>query len=215
MNELSVLCEKLGADVELVRQGIGSDSRIGPDFLFPGVGYGGSCFPKDIRALIRIAEEQGVEMSIVKAVQQVNITQQKRFAKQILDYFVGQEHTTTLAVWGLAFKAKTDDIRESPAIFCIKEFLAAGLKIKAYDPQVESAAVKTLDSKIYTGKNAYDVLKDADALVIFNDWQEFRNADFELIAKNLKNAVIFDGKNLYNPQSVSKAGIEYHSVGRP
>lgn len=215
MNELSALCEKLGANVELTRQGIGSDSRIGPAFIFPGVGYGGSCFPKDIRALIHMGEEQEIEMTIAKAVQQANITQQKRFTKRILDYFAGRECKTTLAVWGLAFKAKTDDIRESPAIYCIKEFLNAGLKIRAYDPEAMPAAIKTLDGRIETFLNAYDALDGVNALVIFNDWQEFRNPDFGLVAEKLKNPVIFDGKNLYDPDLVGKAGIEYYSVGMP
>ncbi len=132
-----------------------------------------------------------------------------------MDYFTGRERKTTLAVWGLAFKAKTDDIRESPAIFCITKFIDAGIRIRAYDPQAMPAAVEALDGRIETFLNAYDVLDGADALVIFNDWQEFRNPDLGLIAEKLKNTVIFDGKNLYNPDLVRKAGIEYYSIGRP
>jgi len=214
MNELSGLCEKLGADIELVRQGLGSDSRIGSAFLFPGVGYGGACFPKDIRALVHTGSEHGVEMTIAKAVQQVNINQQERFAERILNYFEGAADRTTLAVWGLAFKARTDDVRESPAIFCIKKFLDCRMKIRAYDPEAVSSAMAALDSKIEILKNGYDALDDADALVIFTDWQEFRNPDFEVIAKKLKKPVIFDGRNLYNPDVIKKTGIEYHSIGR-
>jgi len=214
MNELSVLCEKLGADIELVRQGLGSDSRIGSAFLFPGVGYGGACFPKDIRALVHTGSEHGVEMTIAGAVQQVNVKQQKRFAERIINYFSGSEDRTTLAVWGLAFKAKTDDVRESPAIFCIKKFLDCRMKIRAYDPEASSSAVEVLSDKIETVRNGYDALESADALVIFTDWQEFRNPDFEVIAKKLNKPVIFDGRNLYNPEIVKKAGIEYHSIGR-
>jgi len=214
MNELSALCEKLGADIELVRQGLGSDSRIGSAFLFPGVGYGGACFPKDIRALVHTGSEHGVEMTIARAVQQVNIKQQERFAERILNYFDGVEDRTTLAVWGLAFKARTDDVRESPAIFCIRKFLDRRMKIRAYDPEAASSAMAALDNKIEILQNGYDALDGADALIIFTDWQEFRNPDFEVIAKKLKKPVIFDGRNLYNPDIVKKAGIEYHSIGR-
>jgi UDPglucose 6-dehydrogenase len=214
MNEISVLCEKLGADIEQVRQGIGSDSRIGRAFLFAGVGFGGSCFPKDVRALIHTGSMNGVEMTIAKAVQQVNMNAQNRFAERIKDYFTGRESRTTLAVWGLSFKAKTDDVRESPAIHCIKKFLTWGMKIKAYDPEAVSAASAALGDKIETFKNGYDALENCDALVIFTDWQEFRNPDFEIIAAKLKKPVIFDGRNLYDPEIVKKAGIEYYSVGR-
>ena len=214
MNEISALCEKVGADVEQVRQGIGSDSRIGRAFLFPGVGFGGSCFPKDIRALIHSGSENGVEMTITKSVQQVNINQQERFAKRVKDYFAGRENKTVLAVWGLSFKAKTDDVRESPAIYCIKKFLICGMKVRAYDPEAASAALATLDDKIEIFPNGYDALDNADALVIFTDWQEFRNPDFELIATKLNKPVIFDGRNLYDPNVIKKAGIEYYSIGR-
>jgi len=214
MNEISVLCEKLGADIEHVRRGLGSDSRIGSAFLFPGVGFGGSCFPKDIRALIHTGDANGVEMTIAKSVRQVNLNQQERFAQRITDYFDGRYDQTTLAVWGLAFKAKTNDIRESPAIHCIKKFIGCNIKIRAYDPEAVSAAKTALDGKIETLGNGYDALENADALVIFTDWQEFRNPNFELIATKLKKAVIFDGRNLYDPKVVRAAGFEYYSVGR-
>jgi UDPglucose 6-dehydrogenase len=214
MNELSVLCERLGADIELIRRGLGSDSRIGSAFLFPGVGYGGACFPKDIRALVHTGSEHGIEMTIARTVQQVNIKQQERFAERIINYFAGSENRTTLAVWGLAFKARTDDVRESPAIFCIRKFLDCGIKIKAYDPEAASSAMAVLDGAIQTLPNGFDVLDGADALVIFTDWQEFRNPAFEAIAAKLKKPVIFDGRNLYDPNIVKKAGIEYHSIGR-
>ena len=214
MNEISVLCEKLGADIEQVRRGLGSDSRIGSAFLFPGVGFGGSCFPKDIRALIHTGDANGVEMTIARSIQQVNLNQQERFAKRITDYFAGRYEQTTLAVWGLAFKAKTNDVRESPAIHCIKKFLDCKIKIRAYDPEAASAAKTALDGKIETFENGYDALENADALVIFTDWQEFRNPDFELIATKLKKTVIFDGRNLYDPKVVKTAGFEYYSIGR-
>ncbi|MCJ7693295.1 MAG: UDP-glucose/GDP-mannose dehydrogenase family protein [Sedimentisphaerales bacterium] len=214
MNELSVLCEKTGANIELVRKGIGSDSRIGQSFLFPGVGFGGSCFPKDVRALMHIGSENGVEMTMAKCIQQININQQERFAERVKEYFVGREDKTQLAVWGLAFKAKTDDVRESPALYCISKFLDWGMKVKAYDPEAGQAALEALDGKITICRDGYDTLDSADALVIFTDWQEFRNPSFEIIAKKLKNAVIFDGRNLYEPDIVKKAGIEYYSIGR-
>jgi len=214
MNEISALCERIGADVEQVRQGVGSDSRIGPSFLFPGVGFGGSCLPKDVQALIHTGDEHGVEMKIAKSVQQVNINQQERFAQRIKDYFAGREDKTTLAVWGLAFKAKTDDVRESPAIYCIRKFLDWGMKIKAYDPEAGPAAMTALDGKIEIIKNGYDGLDNANALIVFTDWQEFRNPDLEAIAAKLKKRVIFDGKNLYDPKVLEKAGFEYYSIGR-
>ncbi|MHC4170648.1 MAG: UDP-glucose dehydrogenase family protein [Planctomycetota bacterium] len=214
MNEISALCDKIGADVELVRQGLGSDSRIGSAFLFPGVGFGGSCFPKDIRALIHTGSEHGVEMKIARSAQQVNADQQERFATRVTDHYSGRQNQTKLAVWGLAFKAKTDDIRESPAMYCVRRFLDLGMEIKAYDPEAAAAATEALDGKIETCQNGYDALDGANALVILTDWQEFRNPDFEVIAEKLAKPVIFDGRNLYDPHVVKRAGIEYHSIGR-
>lgn len=214
INEISALCERIGADIEQIRQGVGSDSRIGPSFLFPGVGFGGSCLPKDVRALIHTGDEHGVEMKLIRSVQQVNINQQERFAKRIKDYFAGREDKTTLAVWGLAFKAKTDDVRESPAIYCIRKFLDWGMKVKAYDPEAGPAAMAALDGKIEIFQNGYDGLDNSDALIVFTDWQEFRNPDLEAIAAKLKKTVIFDGKNLYDPKVLKKAGFEYYSIGR-
>ena len=214
MNELSALCERVGADIEMVRHGLGSDSRIGSAFLFPGVGYGGACFPKDIRSLIHTGSEHGVEMTIAKSVQQVNVDQQQRFAQRIIDYFAGKQDKITIAVWGLAFKARTDDIRESPAINCINKFVDCRMNIRAYDPEAASSAQKVLGDKIQIFQNGYDALDNADALVIFTDWQEFRNPDLKTVAAKLKKPVIFDGRNLYNPEVVHAAGIEYYSVGR-
>jgi len=214
MNEISALCDQIGADVELIRQGIGTDSRIGPSFLFPGVGFGGSCLPKDVRALVHTGAENGVNMALVKAVLEVNSAQQERFTKRVTDYFAGREADATLAVWGLAFKAKTDDVRESPALNCIKKFLDCGMKVKAYDPEAGPPAVEALNGKIELCQNGYDALEGSDALVIFTEWQEFRNPDLEAIAVRLNKPVIFDGKNLFDPQNVQKAGFEYYSVGR-
>jgi len=210
MNELSALCERYGADIEQVRAGVGSDSRIGPAFLFPGVGFGGSCFPKDVRALIYMGRQKGMPMTIAEAVQQVNLNQHQRFADKVLAYYGGRKGTC-LGVWGLAFKARTDDTRESPAVFCIQRFLEAGFQVAAYDPE---AVCPELQGRIRMTKNAYDVLDDAEGLVIFTDWQEFRTPDFEQIASRLKRPVIFDGRNLYSPSFVQKHGIEYYSIGR-
>ncbi len=214
MNELSGLCEKFGADIENVRSGIGSDSRIGSAFLFAGIGYGGSCFPKDVKALAFMGDEQGCEMTIAKAVEQANHAKRKRFAQKVLDYFKGKESSATLAVWGLAFKAKTDDVRESAAVYCVKKFVEAGIKIKAYDPEAISNAKRELGDSIDYAENSYDMLDGADALVIMTDWQEFRTPDFELIKEKLSHPVIFDGRNLYDTKYVAKQGIEYHSIGR-
>jgi UDPglucose 6-dehydrogenase len=210
MNELSALCDQYGADIESVRSGMGSDSRIGNAFLFAGVGFGGSCFPKDVRALIHMGCQKGVQMSIAESVQQANFVQQDRFAQKILDYFDGRQDIK-LGVWGLTFKARTDDTRESPAIYCMNKLLDAGIEITAYDPEAECGE---FEKKITRVGNAYDVLEGADALVIFTDWQEFRTPDFDTIVKKLKKPVIFDGRNLYSPAFVRKQGLEYHSIGR-
>jgi len=213
MNEISGLCEKFGADVELVRNGIGSDTRIGNDFLFPSVGYGGSCFPKDVRALVYMGRQIGHPMTIAQAVQQANYRQQDRFTERIIDYF--KPGGAKLAVWGLAFKARTDDVRESPAIRCLEKMLKAGFEIKAYDPEAMEGAKQALNGRIETSEASYEIMEGCDGLVIFTDWQEFRTPDFELIARKLKRPVIFDGRNLYDPAYVAKQGFEYYSIGRP
>lgn len=215
MNEMSALCSNVGADVELVRKGIGSDLRIGNAFLSPGVGYGGGCFPKDIRALIHMGNKNNCPMTISRAIQQANHKQQDRFVDRVLKYYKNRHQQIMLGIWGLAFKAQTNDIRESPAIYCIKKFINAGIKIKAYDPQAMSAVQAQLNGQIKTVPNNYDVLDGANALVILTDWQEFRTPDFGTIASKLKKPVIFDGRNLYDPDYVRKHGIEYYSIGRP
>ncbi len=215
MNELSALCEVVGADIELVRAGIGSDTRIGNAFLFAGAGFGGSCFPKDVRALIHTGEQHGTPMSIIKAVRQVNAQQQDRFARHVLNYYAGREDRTTLAVWGLAFKARTDDIRESPAIFCVQEFLKVGIQVRAHDPEAMPVSRQVLGESVAFCQDHYEALDGADGLVVLTDWQQFRNPDFEFVARKLSGRVIFDGRNLYDPGYVRSAGIEYHCVGRP
>jgi UDPglucose 6-dehydrogenase len=219
MNELSVLCERVGADIELVRAGIGSDARIGNAFLYAGVGFGGSCFPKDVRALIHTGEIHGCSMDIIKAVRDTNLRQQSRFARRIVEYYTTHagthSHSPLLAVWGLAFKARTDDIRESPAMFCIQEFLQAGFSVKAYDPEAMPVAQTVLGDKITFCKDYYEAVEGADGLIVLTDWQQFRNPDFERIAKLLKRPVLFDGRNLYEPGYVREKGLEYHCIGRP
>jgi UDPglucose 6-dehydrogenase len=215
MNELSVLCEKVGADIELVRAGIGSDARIGNAFLFAGVGFGGSCFPKDVRALIHTGEIHGCPMDIVKAVYEANLRQQRRFAQRIVEYYATRTEPVVLAVWGLAFKARTDDVRESPALFCVQEFLQAGLAVRAYDPEAMPVAQKILGDRVTLCRDSYEATEGADGLVVLTDWQQFRNPDFERIAGLLRRPVLFDGRNLYEPDYVRERGFEYHCVGRP
>jgi UDPglucose 6-dehydrogenase len=215
MNEMSSLCEEVGADVEFVRRGLGSDPRIGSAFLFPGVGFGGSCFPKDIRALIYTGRVHGVEMGIAQAVWQANLAARERFAEQVRAYFGSRADGATLAVWGLAFKANTDDIRESPAIHCVQKFCDWGMQVRAYDPEAAHAARAVLSGQVQLCQDAYATLDGSDALVVLTDWQEFRAPDFEVIRSRLRRPVIFDGRNLYNPMSLRHVGLEYHSVGRP
>lgn len=214
MNELSGLCEKLGADVERVRRGVGSDSRIGTAFLFPGVGYGGSCFPKDVSALIAMGEQCDNPMDIVQSVHDVNQRQRRRFGQRVIDYFGDQCQNVTLGVWGLAFKARTDDVRESPAIDCIRMFLDCGMTVRAYDPEALDTTRAVMGNAITYSPDGFDALDGADALVIFTDWQEFRNPDFDRMAACLSRKVVFDGRNLYEKDLLAKHGLEYHCVGR-
>ncbi|MBU0716997.1 MAG: UDP-glucose/GDP-mannose dehydrogenase family protein [Planctomycetes bacterium] len=216
MNEIAGLCEKVGADVEKVRRGVGSDSRIGNAFLFPGVGYGGSCFPKDVSALIAVGESVGHPMEIASATDRVNQRQRRVFAQRVIDYFGDQCRETTLAIWGLAFKARTDDVRESPAIAAIEMFLDQGMRIRAHDPQAnETAAAELPRTGVKMYADAYEAVQDADALVIFTDWGEFRSPDFDALRSALRGKVIFDGRNMYDPVMMAKRGFRYECVGRP
>ena len=215
MNEIAGLCERFGADVERVRLGIGSDSRIGPAFLFPGVGYGGSCFPKDVTALVAMGERVGYPMRIPAAVHEVNQRQREQFAMRVIDHFGDECPNVTLAVWGLAFKSRTDDVRESPAIDCIRMFRARKMTVNVHDPEAMETAKAHLNGEIRTFDDGYAALVDADALVIFTDWPEFRTPDFDRIAASLKRKLIFDGRNLYNPELLAERGFRYICVGRP
>lgn len=216
MNEVATLCEKYGADVEVVRAGVGSDSRIGHPFLFPGVGYGGSCFPKDVSAFVCMGREVGVPAIVAEAVQERNRRQRQAFAKRLLDHFGDKIGQTTIGVWGLAFKGRTDDVREAPAIDAIKIMRDAGATIRVHDPEAMANGERELGrERITYHADGYEALKGADVLVVFTDWPEFRTPDFAEIRKALKTPVIFDGRNLYDPQFLAKQGFEYHSVGRP
>lgn len=215
MNEIALLCERTGADVELVRQGLGSDSRIGSAFLFPGVGFGGSCFPKDIKALVHMGRSSGADMPLAEAVWQVNTAARERFADRVLSHFSGRWLGTAVAVWGLAFKANTDDVRESPAVYCVRRFVDSGMRVRAYDPQASRSAMTALGGAVELCPNAYAALDGCDALVVLTDWQEFRTPDFEQIRRRLRSPVVFDGRNLYDLEQVRLAGLQYMAVGRP
>ncbi len=215
MNEIANLCERFGADVEQVRHGIGSDDRIGKAFLFPGVGYGGSCFPKDVSALVSMGDSTDCPMNIVAAVRETNQRQREVFAGRVIDHFGEACSRTRLAVWGLAFKSRTDDTRESPAIAGVKMFLDRGISIAAHDPEAMANAAAELGDAVQMCPDGYEALEGADALVIFTDWPKFRTPDFDLIAARLRNRLIFDGRNLYDPAALAKRGFRYVCVGRP
>ena len=214
MNEIANLCEKIGADAEMVRVGITTDSRIGNKFLFPGLGYGGSCFPKDVKALIKTASENDCEMTIIKAADEVNKKQRLKFVDKVLKRFNGDIKNKTFAIWGLAFKPKTNDMREAPAITIINELLKHGAKVKAYDPKAMESARFIFGDKIEYTKTSYDALKESEALLLLTEWNEFRRPDMDKIKELLKNPIIFDGRNQYNPQRTMQKGFEYITIGK-
>jgi len=214
MNEIANLCELLGADVDKVRKGIGTDSRIGNRFLFAGIGYGGSCFPKDVQALAKSSTEVDYDFQILNSVMSVNTDQKKKMIDPLKNYFGGDLSGKTIAVWGLAFKPYTDDIREAPALENIKTLLSLGAKVKAYDPEAMENVKGIFGDDIYFASSQYDALEDADALMIMTEWPIFRTPEFDKIVSNLKNKVIFDGRNLYDLHQMEELGFEYHSIGR-
>ncbi|CUT01983.1 UDP-glucose dehydrogenase family protein [Candidatus Kryptobacter tengchongensis] len=214
MNEMANLCEKLGADVEKVRIAIGYDNRIGPRFLFPGVGWGGSCFPKDIKALMKMGEKNGVELKIVKSVYEVNERQKKLIVEKIKKHFGRELKNKKIAIWGLSFKPKTDDMREAPSNVIINELLKLGAKISAFDPVAVPNAKKIFGDKVKFAKNQYEALKNADALVLITEWQEFREPDFNYIKTLMRTPVVFDGRNIYNPEKLKKLGFTYYGIGK-
>lgn len=214
MNEIANLCELVGADVDQVRTGIGSDTRIGKRFLFPGIGYGGSCFPKDVQALVKSAKEVGYTFSILDSVMEVNQKQKTVMIPKIKDYFKGDLKGKKIALWGLAFKPNTDDIREAPALYNIDELTKLGAEIVAYDPEAMDNVKALIGEKIKYALNQYDAVKNADALLIATEWSVFRNPDFEKISKLMNDNVIFDGRNLFEVSHMNEVGFTYFSIGR-
>ncbi len=215
MNEIANLCERVGANVDLVRRGIGSDERIGPSFLFPGPGYGGSCFPKDVQALSRTARERDAELLILDAVEAVNTRQKHRVAEKLEAALGASIKGARIAVWGLAFKANTDDMRESPALTVIDDLLKRGARIVAHDPVAVQEARKRLDPSVEFADSSYDALRDADALAIITDWNEYRHPDFERMRSLMRRPIVVDGRNLYASDRMQSLGFAYYSIGRP
>ncbi|MCA0427518.1 MAG: UDP-glucose/GDP-mannose dehydrogenase family protein [Bacteroidetes bacterium] len=213
MNDIANLCEIMGADVNLVRRGIGSDPRIGSRFIYPGIGYGGSCFPKDVKALIKTAQDNGYHMRILNAVEDVNNDQKSVLFSKIVKHFNGELKGKTFAVWGLSFKPNTDDMREAPSLVIIEKLLAAGANVKAYDPVAMHEAKKDLGEQIEYAKDSDEALIDADALLIITEWPEFRTPNFKVMGKLMKNKLVFDGRNIYDLAEMKENGFEYHCIG--
>ena len=213
MNDIANLCEIVGADVNLVRKGIGSDSRIGNKFIYPGTGYGGSCFPKDVKALIKTGLEYNYELQVLKAVEEVNERQKSILYRKVKSYFNGDLKGKTIALWGLSFKPETDDMREAPALVIVKNLLKEGCHIKAYDPQAKKEAKRVLGDSITLVDDPYEAIMDADSLMIVTEWHEFRYPNFKVMHKLLKNKVIFDGRNIYDPKEMKELGFKYYCIG--
>lgn len=214
MNEIANLCERVGANVDMVRKGIGSDNRIGKRFLFPGIGYGGSCFPKDVQALHKTAQENNYDFRILEAVMKVNSTQKLVLFEKMKSFFDGNLKGKTIGIWGLAFKPNTDDIREAPALYIIEALLQEGASVLAYDPEAMENVRKVFGNKIQLVNDPYDAVKDADALAILTEWAEFRTPDFKKLSISMKQKVIFDGRNVFNLETPAEYGFYYNSIGR-
>jgi UDPglucose 6-dehydrogenase len=213
MNEIAALCERVGADVDHVRLGIGSDGRIGPAFLFPGPGYGGSCFPKDVKALVRTAEERGVPLRVLSAVEETNDAQKHRLFQKLVALSGGVKGKR-IALWGLAFKPNTDDMREAPSLVLIDELLAAGAEVVAHDPVAMHETERRIGTRIRYATNGYEALEGADALVVVTEWNEYRHPDFDRIRRTLKTPMVVDGRNLYDAARMRGLGFLYDSIGR-
>jgi len=213
MNQIANYCDRIGADVKQVRMGIGSDGRIGASFLFPGVGYGGSCFPKDVKALIRMGHEAGMSFDVVEAVDRTNARQKAILVPRIAEH-LGGLRGKVVAVWGLAFKPRTDDMREAPSITIIDRLLAEGASVRAYDPKAEESARRCLGTRITYCERAYEAVAGADALVVVTEWAEFREPDFARIKGLMRRAAVFDGRNIYDPSLLRELGFYYEGVGR-
>ena len=213
-NEIANICEQVGADAEMVRIGMCSDKRIGSQFLFPGLGYGGSCFPKDIKALLKTAKKNNCDYQLLQATDNVNKKQRQVFLNKILNRYGNDLNGKTFAIWGLAFKPKTNDMREAPAITIINALLERGAKIQAYDPKAMDSAKEIFDNKITYSKSAYDALNNADCMLLLTEWNEFRRPDFDKIKSLMKEHVIFDGRNQYNSKRLIEKGFEYYQIGK-
>ncbi|MEI8137321.1 MAG: UDP-glucose/GDP-mannose dehydrogenase family protein [Bacteroidota bacterium] len=213
MNDVANLCEILGADVNMVRKGIGSDARIGTKFIYPGVGYGGSCFPKDVKALIKTAKEKNYNMRILNAVEEVNDSQKEVLFNKVKEHFKGELKGKKFALWGLSFKPKTDDMREAPSLVIIEKLLSAGASVVAYDPVAMNEAERMIGKTISYATDMYDSLNGADGLLIVTEWPEFRVPDFDEITKRLNQKVLFDGRNIFDPQEMKKIGYDYYCIG--
>jgi UDPglucose 6-dehydrogenase len=213
MNEIAAICEKVGADVAKVREGIATDSRIGASFLFAGLGYGGSCFPKDVQAIVKTAKDHGYDFKIVRAVEEVNQDQRIRLVEKIKNHFGGNLRGKTIAVWGLAFKPNTDDMREAPSVTLIQELLKAGAKVRSSDPEAIGVARTIFKDAVEFSVKPYDTLAGVDALVVVTEWNEFRRPDFEKMKSLMKTPVIFDGRNIYTPSVLQKLGFTYYGIG--
>lgn len=214
MNDIANLCELVGADVNMVRSGIGSDSRIGRKFLYPGIGYGGSCFPKDVKALIKTAEQNGYQMRVLRAVEEVNENQKSILFEKLQRHFNGDLHDKTIALWGLAFKPETDDMREAPSLILINKLLNAGCKVRAYDPAAMTECRRRIGDGIHYATDMYDAVLDADALMLVTEWKEFRLPSWAVIKKAMRTPVLLDGRNIYEKKEIEELGFTYHCIGK-
>jgi UDPglucose 6-dehydrogenase len=215
INDIANLCDIVGADITMVRKGIGSDSRIGPKFIYAGIGYGGSCFPKDVKALIKTADENKYSLQLLKAVDSVNENQKSVLFNKIADHYNNDLKGKTFALWGLSFKPNTDDMREAPSLVIIEKLLAVGANLRVYDPVSMPETKRKLGDKVYFATDQYDALLDADAILLITEWAEFRVLNYKVIEKLLKNKLIFDGRNIYEPAEVKENGFSYYGIGRP
>ena len=214
MNDIANLCELVGADVEMVRQGIGADTRIGRKFLYPGCGYGGSCFPKDVKALIKTAEKSGYEMQVLKAVEDVNERQKRVVFEKLKKVFNGDLKGKTIAIWGLAFKPETDDMREATSLVTISLLLEAGCKVRVFDPVAMNECKRRIGDKLEYAKDMYDAVLDADAMLMLTEWKQFRLPSWGVMKKTMKNALVIDGRNIYDKEELEEYGFEYHCIGK-
>ena len=214
MNDIANLCELVGADVNMVRKGIGSDSRIGSKFLYPGCGYGGSCFPKDVKALIKTAEKNGYSMKVLKAVEEVNEKQKSVLFNKLHDFYQGDLQGRTIALWGLAFKPETDDMREATSLVTITLLLEAGCKVRVYDPVAMDECRRRIGDVVTYANDMYDAVVDADALLLLTEWKQFRLPSWEVIKRSMKYSLVIDGRNIYDVEEMNRLGVEYKCIGK-